>query len=366
MNPPLVIYALSSPGEVRAVALLGGAIVDVAIERPGRPDGVGDLLRGRVTAVVPSLAGSFVALPEAEGFLPDSAAAPGLSVGSAVAVRIVRAAQGGKGPRLDARALDPVAPGPPALLARGPGAVARLAALHPGAPILADGAGLAAALRPRVVVQAAPPPDMIEALDALADPVARLDNGVRATFSPTPALVAVDLDTSAATDDRRGKAAAQHALNRDAIPGVARHIRARNLSGAILLDLAGMGVKRRAALGGAIAAALAPDPLGPRFLGFTGLGLAEILRPRGHPPLHELLAGPHAAALAALRRLVREQAARPAVPLALRAAPDVADALAADPVATADLARATGRALMLHRDASLAPSRWSIEEVSRA
>ena len=66
------IYAACSPGEHRAAAVQDGALLDVAIGRPGRPDGMGDVHRGRVIARVPAMAGAFVALPDAEGFLPDS------------------------------------------------------------------------------------------------------------------------------------------------------------------------------------------------------------------------------------------------------------------------------------------------------
>ena len=106
-------------------------------------------------------------------------------------------------------------------------------------------------------------------------------------------------------------------------------------------------------------------PLRPRFLGFSALGLAEILRPRGHPPLHELLAGPHAAGLAALRAILQAAMADPATAFRLRAAPDVAAALAADPVALPDLARRTGRTLMVASDPALAPGRTEIERIAR-
>ena len=105
-----------------------------------------------------------------------------------------------------------------------------------------------------------------------------------------------------------GKMAAHLAVNRAVLPALARQIRLRNLSGAILVDFAGLPARRRAALAPALHAALAEDPLRPRLLGFTALGLAEIVRPRVHPPLHELLAGPHAAGLAALRRIATEVA----------------------------------------------------------
>ena len=99
------------------------------------------------------------------------------------------------------------------------------------------------------------------------------------------------------------------------------------------------------------------------MLGFTALGLAEIVRPRVHPPLHELLAGPHAAGLAALRRVAaRERRARRTWPPALRAAPAVVAALQADPVALADLARRTGRPLMLRTDPALPRSAGRLED----
>ncbi len=73
----VTLVAACSPGEIRVAAVQDGVLVDYAIWRPGRPDGVGDVHRGRVTAVVPGMAGAFVALAGADGFLPDSAGAAG-------------------------------------------------------------------------------------------------------------------------------------------------------------------------------------------------------------------------------------------------------------------------------------------------
>jgi Rne/Rng family ribonuclease len=182
------------------------------------------------------------------------------------------------------------------------------------------------------------------------------------TVHPTPALTAIDVDLAAATEGRGSKTRQHEAANRAAIPEIARQIRLRNLAGPILVDLAGLSARRRAALGEAFAAALAPDPLRPRFLGFSALGLAEILRPRVHPPLHEVLAGAHAAGLAALRRLAAEIAAAPSRPPILAAAPAAVAALQADSFALADLARRAGRPLILRPDPSLAPLGWRIED----
>ena len=357
------IYAACSPGEHRAAAVQDGALLDVAIGRPGRPDGMGDVHRGRVIARVPAMAGAFVALPDAEGFLPDSEGADGLSDGMAVTVRVTRAAQGGKGPRLTARlpqAAEPV---------RGPGAIERLAALHPDAPIVVDDPAVVAALRPALgdrMAVGTVPAEVLHAIDALAEPGIALPGGMAATIHPTPALVAIDVDSGAASAARQAKRTAQMAANMAMLPALTRQIRLRNLSGAIVVDVAGLSVRHRPALAPAFAAALASDPLRPRFLGFSALGLAEIMRPRAHPPLHELLAGPHAAGLSALRDIMLAAAAEPAVAFRLRAAPDVAAALADDPVALPDLARRTGRALMVRSDPALPPGSTAIERLPRA
>ena len=366
MAAAVTILAACSPGEVRVAAVAGGQMLDYAIWRPGRPDGLGDVHRGRVSAVMPGMAGVFVALDGADGFLPDSAGGAGRGVGDRLAVRIVRAAQGGKGPRLAGLDEDP-GEGPPRLLRRGANAVERLAAQHDG-PVLVDDAATALLLRPalgaRLQVGAVLDAALEDQIEALGRPDVALPGGLRASITPTPALVAIDVDIASATEGRAPKQAAQEALNRAALPALARQIRLRNLSGAILLDLAGLSIRRRSALGGALHQALAPDPVGPRFLGFTALGLAEILRPRLHPPLHELLAGPHAAGLAALRQIATE--ASPSAAPALRAAPGVVAALEADPGALQALAQRLGRSLVMRSDPALRACDWVLEEVHRA
>jgi Ribonuclease G/E len=332
------------PGQIRAAAVgSDGRLLDLALERPGGPTDVGDLHRGRVTARVPALAGAFVALAGVDGFLPDSAGGRACGEGAILAVRVTRAPQGGQGPRLEA--VDhPVDSGPPALLARGPGAVARLLALHDGAT-------------PREGWD----DHVAEQVEALADPSAALPGGGRMSVHPTPALTAIDVDLAGGAAERAAKTRAHQDANTKFLPALARQIRLRNLSGAIVVDLAGLSVRRRAALGEAFAAALADDPLHPRFLGFSALGLAEILRPRGHAPLHELLAGPHAAALAAARALALEAAATPSRRLVLRAAPAVAEALRLDPVLQTDMRDRLGEALRIRPDPALPDPRWLLE-----
>ena len=338
------ILVETSPGETRIAVLNGNLLQDYALWRPGAPDGVGDIYRARIAAHVPAMAGAFVTLPGGDGFLPDTDGATTTPEGSLVTVCIVRAGQGGKGPRLASPAAT-APPGDPGLVQRGPTPLEVFIATHPDAPIL----------------QRPFEPHLADEIAALADREIDLPAGMRASIYPTPALVAIDMDTAAATTVRHVKAAAQMAANLAALPALARQIRLRNLSGAILIDPAGLAPKRRAKLAPALAAALALDPLQPRLLGFTALGLAEIVRRRIRPPLHELLAGPHAAGLAALRVIDRETAATPHLSLGLVCTPDIAAALSADPVALPALVSRTGRPLIPKPDPTLPPGTWRIE-----
>ncbi|WP_428490585.1 ribonuclease E/G [Rhodopila sp.] len=368
------IRVASSPGEARIAVIDEDRLLDYALWRPGAPDGVGDVHRGRVIAHVPAIAGGFVALTDAEGFLPDSEGAKGLSAGTMLTVRVTRAAQGGKGPRLTARldgptAAGPIAAGPIALLRRGPDPVTRLAARYPRAPVLVDDAGLASALRglgQRVSVAprgaAILDDEVAEAIDALAQPIVELRGGARLSIWPTPALVAIDVDAAAALTGSGGPGARHEALNRVAVAAVGEQIRLRNLSGGIVVDLAGLSPRKRSVLAPDFVTALANDPLSPKFLGFTALGLAEIVRARVHPPLHELLAGPLPAGLSALRAVMAGFDQDPRALPAVRAHPGVVSALQADPAALADFARRTGRAVTLRSDPSLPATVWVLEK----
>ena len=342
------ILVHASPGEHRIALITGGVLTEFHIDRPAAPDGIGDVHLARVIAVVPAMAGAFLSLHDAEAFLPDSHGAAGRSAGDYLAVRVTRAAQGSKGPRVSAQGIDEPGEtaGPVRLLQRGPTALQALQAINPGA-----------------ATHHAPFDDGLEAeIDALGAPTADLEGGLRAHFAITPALTAIDLDGGRTTAAAARKTHAQRAANEAALPALVRQIVLRNLAGAILVDFAGIPTRARRTLGPALQAALAADKLGSTLAGFSHLGFAEIERPRLRPPLHEKLTSAHGAGLAALRRAASEAHASPARRLALRAAPTVITALRADPGALATLAAACTYPLVLRDDPALAANAWFIED----
>lgn len=376
------IVASASPGEVRVALLDGDRLLEAWFERAGMPDGVGDLHRARVAVAAPAMAGAFVALGGGEtGFLPEKewgASGDGaLHEGRILAVRVTRAAQGGKGPRVSARlsreeqTLAAAALGTaPRLLMRGPDAALRLARAHPGAAVATDSAGLAARLRPalgpdRVSFSAAPAfDDALEAeFEALAGPAAALEGGGRVLVQPVAALTAIDVDAGSVAGGRDRHAQAR--FNIGAVAEAARQIRLRNLAGPLLLDVAGLSRRERERLAAPLARALGPDPM-TRLLGLGPLGLFEMQRQRVHPPLHEVLGWPPSPlthGLAALRRAAHEADAVPGrPPRVLRAAPAVVAALEGARAAMREMAEATGRPLLLRADPALPPGREMLEE----
>jgi ribonuclease G len=337
-----MLYVEQRPGEQRIALARNDVLSEFYIHRAGAPDGFGDLHWARITHRVPAMAGAFVALADGIAFLPDTASAAEVSEGDHLAVRITRAAQGGKGPRVTAHLTDAerarAGPGPVRLLHRGASPLDELREAYPGAEVRAGSL----------------PEPLASEIDGLGASVIALPGGMTGRVEPTEALTAIDLDSAAATAERAPKLAAQFAGNKAALPELARQIKLRNLSGAILIDFSGLPARRRGALTADLGTALAEDRARPRLMGFTALGFAEILRPRLRPPLHEMLRGPHAAGLAGLCQAVAEALAGPGRHLALRAPPSVIAALEADPEALADAARAMTHRLVLRSDPALA------------
>ncbi|MFT8588533.1 ribonuclease E/G [Acetobacter orientalis] len=349
-----------SPGEVRIAVTQDDKLLDYALWRPAAPDGVGDVYWARIATLAHSMGGAFIDLGTGEqGFLPLSSDVTTHTEGQCLAVQVTRAAQGGKGLRL--RKLDtPPSPTPdkPGLLSRGPTPLARLAHIFADAALVADSPESAAlippALQPRRSKGFRPWPEGIaHACAALEEPIVTLPGGMQASITPTPALIAIDMDAPPTTTGW-SKQTAQFAANRDALPALLHQIRLRNLSGAILIDPAGLAVRKRQALLEPVKAMLQADPLKPRCLGITGLGLIEMVRARIHPSLPELLNGPHGRALAALRTVL----ARHPTATQLRCGLALLGALEADPQAVADCMRLRGKPFTLKLDPSLPALAW--------
>ncbi len=282
-----MIAASRRGAQVRVALLRGDVLREFYLWDLDAEAAVGDVFTGRVDAVMPGLAGRFVALgAELSGFLPDSAGGKGFTIGKYGAFRITRAAQNDKGPRLTL--VDEPhgeAPGP---LRRGPGPLVELAERLPREDIRLDDYALMAELRPtlegRMRYDAAAFDAVLEdEVAALAAPVAALPHGARLHITPTQAATLLDVDAAAAA------AMAPMALNLAIIPEICRQIVLRNLSGGILIDFAGLKPAARVKLAAPLREGLKTDPLRPDFAGFSHLGFAELTRRRIMPPLHEIL-----------------------------------------------------------------------------
>jgi len=122
-------------------------------------------------------------------------------------------------------------------------------------------------------------------------PEVPLPGGGRLLIHETPALVAIDVDSAAATAGGRESTALT--VNRQAASAVADAIMLRDLGGAIVIDFVPM--RRRAYREQVLAVlveGLAADDRPRRIGGFTKLGLVELTRQRLGPSLGRRLTEP--------------------------------------------------------------------------
>ena len=294
------MIVLSAKDELARVAVLeAGRLLEYTMWPFNKPGDLGDVFSGRVTAKVPSLAGSFVDLGFTSGFLPDNASDIDFTEGAYLTVEISRIAQAGKGPRLIAR--EKRYDRKVRLIRQSLGPVIDFATRYPDAPIAVDDHHLLAticrrcsdgdmALLPSRLIYK----NMIfdnaleDELALLSEPTVKLPGGGSIHVTLTPALTAIDID-SGASSKGSFKPGAQLIFNVSVLPELARQILLRNLSGAIFVDFAGMKSSSRLKLLTPLNRALLVDPLNARCLGFSHLGLAEISRRRVRPPLNEFL-----------------------------------------------------------------------------
>jgi ribonuclease G len=211
-------------GELRVALFDRDRIVELRLERWSTQDNRarwGQIYAGRVTRVDSRLGGAFIDLGIGEpGFCPFGRERnEDLREGMALALRVVREAEGGKGPALAFEGLAPKGCDCPSLLTDTP-------PWHgwPGEPREAS-------------------EEEIERIDEAFDAALALEvpiaGGGRLTIERTRALTAVDVDS--ADRDTGGTDAARFArsLNLAAVPEVVRQIRLRGLGGLICVDFTG-------------------------------------------------------------------------------------------------------------------------------
>ena len=348
MSRRLVVSAL--PGECRAAWLEDGELVALQIRRDDKPNRLGNLYLGRVTAVDKPRGMAFLDIGlTRDGMLPLSEA-PGSkpSEGDALVVRLLRDPETDKGARLTARIKDPPPDldalcadrKPPALLQAGDDLVAAVvAAKSPPDEIRIDDLTLFNALKAQLTVRdamAAPrlhfhrepltlfeEEGLEEAIERLLAPRVDLPSGGHLLIEPLRSLTAIDVNSGSHDAPGRPEDLAA-AVDLEAAPEIARQIRLRGLSGLIVVDFLALSTKQqRQAVVAALRRALKGDREPHRVEAMAASGLVEISRRRGRPPLHEILTepcgiggsgrnkDPVTLAYEALRALGRDVRARP-------------------------------------------------------
>lgn len=350
---PYDLLIAAGPGEWRAALVEdSGEPVELYVERGDRRP-AGSIHLGRVVRRAPGLDSAFVEIGDPRpGLVPlREAAGAGIALdeGARVIVQVRREAQPDKGARLTTRiaprtpGLDPTALAaraaardPPAQLDPAPGFAAALELAVPELPerIITDDPATVPELRAvfaEAEIAAAGadefPLDLDAAFAAATAPRLPLPDGGAVHIEDTHAAVMIDVDTG--TPDSGSAARAALARNLAAARLIARQSRLRNLGGGIVIDFVGIeGRTPRERVRQELAAAFAADPAAPQVLGWTRLGHLEAVRPYRSPSLAAILGDPGTtAAFAALRALLRQARAEPAVHWALAARAAVAAAL---------------------------------------
>lgn len=117
-----------------------------------------------------------------------------------------------------------------------------------------------------------------------------LKSGACLVIDRTEALCAIDVNSGkSGAHAGRGQEAEdlRFAVNQEAAEEAFSQIRARNLSGMILIDFINMNPEHTELLGKQLRQLCEFDPLPMSFVDFTGLGLAELTRKKTGKPLEE-------------------------------------------------------------------------------
>lgn len=116
-----------------------------------------------------------------------------------------------------------------------------------------------------------------------------LKSGGYLVIEPTEALISIDVNTGK-YEAGKDREETFYRINREAAEMIALHLRARNLSGMILVDFINLKSREReAALLEYMRSLLKKDPVPARALDMTALGLMELTRKKVAPSLAEQL-----------------------------------------------------------------------------
>ncbi|PWR18674.1 ribonuclease E/G [Zavarzinia compransoris] len=274
--------------ETRTALTEGGEAVEFQVFPVGAACLLGEIRLGRIVATEAALGAFFIDIGLDRPAFLKRKDAPGAREGDALAVEVIREAEGGKAARVSAR----IAPGtlpdlagrqPPALLRPAPPAALRLAAARAPDRITVAGeaaAPLLALLRralPAVPVEVAHGTSDLFAAEGLADAFAA-SLRPRLPLVPTGAITIAETEALTAIDIDGGGLGAR-AANEAGARAAAAEIRRRNLSGQIVVDFIG-DAPAIAAGRQMLIRALAADPLRPEVIRGDLNGLVLVTRPR--------------------------------------------------------------------------------------
>lgn len=333
-------------GRQAAALLVDGQLEDLLLDPAGDEALPGAIYRGVADRLMKGQGGVFIKLPEGSGFLRQTA---GISPGARVLVQVTGQAEAGKAVPVTTRLLfksryaiaTPGAPGrnisrrikdetvraelealAEAAMAgaeEGLGLILRsacdgvdhneiaadiaamrelaetvLADTNGGPELLVEGAG---AQETAWRDWADPAPDdvvtggfedlgVLDMIDALLEPRVELPGEGHMMLEPTRALLAVDVNTGGDTSPAAGLK-----TNIAAARDLPRQLRLRGLGGQIVVDFAPMPKRDRAVLDQVLRAAFKGEAAETSLVGWTTLGLYELVRKRDRLALADLVLG---------------------------------------------------------------------------
>lgn len=373
-------------GEMRIALVKDGSLADFQVERENDLMLTGNIYLGRVARVMLAMQAAFVEIGTARpGFLalhqaqhladkPDPGISDCVREGEAIVVQVIREAQGGKGPALNAaltlapelqarRKIARV----PSLLARAPSLLERMLCDLPGdaARIAIDDARTASAARSycrgnrpeleaRVeTVRQAFDDALEEDIARLSDPRVKLAGGGWIAIEATEGFTAIDVNSGgfAASEGREETSVA---VNLQAAQEIGRQIRLRGIGGLIVVDF----IQMQDAASTRLVESVLAESLGsevPTDITLSRTGLAVVTRKRVRTPLSRFWedcaccngAGARptteSVALALLRAAETSAHAAPGREVVAYAAPEVVEWLTAHREALALARRGIGR-----------------------